>query len=128
MQWLMLGTAFILIAFLPLSLLGLWAGGKLARRLAGSEETALLMAASPVLLAYALSTLGSGAVIGRFGLRARPSTAPLAGALAGALLVAFSMWKGAGPWPLLLGATLVFVGGGALWTALGARLGRKRRP
>ena len=127
-QWLVIGTAFILIAFLPLSLLGLWAGGSLARKFATSQEAALLMAASPVLLAYGLSTLGAGAAIGRFGLRARPFTAPAAGALAGALLVGFSTWKGAGPWPLLLAATFVFVGGGALWTALGARLGRKRRP
>ena len=80
-----------------------------------------------VLLAYAVAAGGAGAVVGRFGQRARSSTAPAGGALAGALLVLLASWKGAPGWPLLVAAATVFVGGGALFAALGARLGRKRR-
>ncbi|MGC4090369.1 MAG: hypothetical protein QM756_21320 [Polyangiaceae bacterium] len=128
LQWIFIGALFSVVSFLPMSLIGLWLGGRLARRFTSSQETALLAATAPVLLAYAIAALGAGAVIGRFGLRARSWTAPAAGALGGTLLLGTSMAKGVGPWPLLLAAALVFVVGGALWSTFGARLGRTRRP
>ena len=127
-QWLVIGAAFAVVSFLPLSLVGLWVGSRLARRFAGSETAALVFAALPVLLAYAVAAAGAGAVIGRFGQRAHRSVPAGAGALAGTLLVGFSLLKGAGSLAIVLGAAAIFVGGGALFAALGATYGRKRRP
>jgi MFS family permease len=127
-KWLLIGAAFTIVAFLPLSLLSLWAGSRLARRFASSETAALLLAALPVLLAYAAAAWGAGAVIGRFGLRAQRAVPAASGALAGTSLVLLAVWRGAGPWQLVLGAACIFVGGGAMFAALGARFGRKRRP
>lgn len=88
----------------------------------------MVLAALPVLLAYAVAAAGAGAVIGRFGQRAHRAVPAGAGALAGALLVGFSLLKGTGSLALLIGAACIFVGGGALFAALGASYGRKRRP
>ena len=128
LQWLLIGAAFTVVAFLPLSLVSLWIGSRLARRFATSEAWALLLAALPVLIAYALAAWGAGALVGRFGLRAQRGVPAASGALAGTVLVFFSLLKGAGPWQLVAGAALIFIGGGALYAALGARFGRKRRP
>lgn len=126
--WLLIGAAFTVVSFLPLSLVALWLGGRMARAFAASQSAALLWAAAPVVLAYAIAAGGAGVMIGRFGLRAGRAIAAGAGALAGTCLVLFSLWKGQSSWPLALGAACVFIGGGAVFTLLGARIGKKRRP
>ncbi|HET9932268.1 MAG TPA: hypothetical protein VFQ35_16305 [Polyangiaceae bacterium] len=127
-QWLLIGAAFTVVTFLPLSLVGLWAGSRLARGLARSETAALGWAALPVLLAYVVAAAGAGAVVGRFGQRAHRAVPAGAGALGGALLVGFSLLKGVGSSAMAVGAACIFIGGGALFAALGASYGRKRRP
>lgn len=127
-QWLLIGAAFTVVTFLPLSIPALWAGSRLSRAFATTETAAIVLAAVPVLLGYSAAAWGAGAIIGRFGLRAHRTVPAASGALAGTFFVLFSLWKGAGPWQLTLGAACIFMGGGALAASLGGRFGRKRRP
>lgn len=96
--------------------------------MASSETAALVLAALPVLIAYAVAAAGAGAVIGRFGQRAHRAVPAVAGAIAGAALVGFSVLKGVSSVALAVGAACIFVGGGAGFAALGAMYGRARRP
>jgi tRNA-(ms[2]io[6]A)-hydroxylase len=137
-QWLLIGAAFELAIFLPLSLLSLPFGVWLARRSGAPEdgrvgehspELAALLTGLPVLVAFALAAWAAGAVVGRFGLRAGPRTAPLAGALGALLLLLLALGRGGlGSFALLAALTAVLLAAGAGCAWLGARFGQRRRP
>lgn len=128
-HWLLVGAAFAQAIFLPLSLLSLPLGVRLARRVEGSPGLAALLTGLPVFAAFALAAWAAGAVVGRFGLRAKPHTAPSAGALAALVLVLLVLTRGgAGSLPLLAALSAVMLGAGAGFAQLGARFGVRRRP
>lgn len=127
-HWLLLGALFVLVVFLPTSMVGLWFGATLARGAAGSAGLGAFLAGAPVLLAFAFAAWAAGAVIGRFALRATPRTAPAAASLASvALLALFVARDSAFGWPLLtaMASLLVLAGASLAWA--GARFGRRLR-
>jgi hypothetical protein len=103
-------------------------GVRLAGRVDAFAARAALTAL-PALLAFALAAWSAGAVIGRFGLRARSSTAPLAGALGAAVILLLTLARGGlGGVAVLLALSALLLGAGAACALFGARFGERRRP
>jgi hypothetical protein len=124
-QWVLITATLTLTSFLPLALLGTWAGSRIA--LGTSAQTGALWGALPVLAAFAIAAGFGGALLGRFSDRAGPRAATLGGALGGAFLFAIALLgRALSPWPVALAAGAVLVAGGGVFAALGARLGRPR--
>ncbi len=127
-HWLLVGAAFTLAVFLPLLPLSLWASARLFHLGADSGSGALLGALT-VLLALAIAATSAGAVVGRFGLRATRATAPLSGALGGAMIVVLSLLGGRPVvFVVLVPAALLLLLTGAACAAIGARIGKRLRP
>lgn len=127
-RWLVWGVILTIVLFLPGSMLGVEFGLQLARLARGAPALGRFLAVLPVLAAFAFAAWGAGAVIGRFGLRTTKRTAPAAGAIAGLALEAFAeaSWGGSlDVVAIVLSLLLLLVG--ALFAALGARFGRRRR-
>jgi hypothetical protein len=126
-RWLIWGVVLTIVLFLPVSMLAVALGQRLARVTNGPAGASALIAGLPVLAAFAFAAWGAGAVVGRFGIRTTKRTAPAAGAIAALALVVF----GAAGWgaplvvALLLAVLLVLVGALLAW--FGARFGRRRR-
>jgi hypothetical protein len=141
-HWTVIGLVFVFSMWAPLAMLASWAGERVVRRLLGDlppEELGLRLAdanssdrfwlwfvltAAPV-LAYALSCVAAGALVGRFGAKAGPKEAAIAGllaALAGAALTLVQASIAASAASLVV---LVPVGVGSAW--LGGRIGLARR-
>lgn len=110
-QWLLIAALWLVVMFLPLSILALW----------------LSHALPLVLVAFAISAWTAGAVVGRFGARAKRSTASLGGALGAVILVVITALGRVGPLVALLGAAVLMSALGALCAEFGARFGRRRR-
>ena len=128
-QWLLIGAAFVLAVFVPLSLLAAPLGVMLARRVSQAPLASAAISGAPVLGAFLLSAWAAGAVVGRFGLRAKRHTAPLSGALGGAALLGLVLLRGGfGGLAPLLSVSFVLLGLGAGLAWLGARFGVRRRP
>ena len=124
-KWVVIGAAFVVVVFLPLSVVGLWAGGQLARRVEGAAVR-LVLSSLPVLGAYAIAAGSAGAFVGRFGRRAGTLAVGLSGASGGAILFALGALGGTlSPWTVAFGAAVALIGGGCLFALLGARLGRR---
>jgi hypothetical protein len=118
-SWLLSGAALNVALFMPFAML--------ASALAPALGAGRLLGALLPLSAFALASAAAGAITGRFGLRARRTTAPLAGALAGlvtAALATFTVRSAA----LLFVAALALAAVGAAAAALGAAYGRRKRP
>ena len=123
LAWIALGGALTLSLFLPLSALGLWLGALLA------PSSGAAAAALPLIVAFAVSAWGGGAIAGRFGTRLVARHGLLAGALGGLFTLLPALLAGAlSPWSVALASALFLVaaGGGFAW--LGARYGIRRRP
>lgn len=127
--WVCVGGLFALVSFLPLSVLGLWLGTRLAVRFDASAAQSAFLAALPLMAAFGLASWGAGAVVGRFGGRASLGSAALAGAVGGVLTLGLAALGGAlQAWNVAAAAASALLGGGASFAALGARFGRARRP
>ncbi|HYO98209.1 MAG TPA: hypothetical protein VER33_27075 [Polyangiaceae bacterium] len=127
--WVCVGGLFALVSFLPLSVLGLWLGTRLAVRFDASAAQSAFLAALPLMAAFGLASWGAGAVVGRFGGRASLGSAALAGAVGGVLTLGLAALGGAlQAWNVAAAAASALLGGGASFAALGARFGRSRRP
>lgn len=128
-QWVLLGAAFLLAVFFPLALLAVPLGVTLAGRVEGAFAARAALTALPVLFAFSLAAGSAGAVIGRFGLRARHSTAPSAGALGAAVILLLTLARGGlGGIAVLVALSLLLLGAGAACAWFGARFGERRRP
>jgi hypothetical protein len=128
-QWVLIGGAFVWAVFFPLSMLAVPLGVRLVRPEAQSFAVNALLAALPVLAVFALSAWAAGAVVGRFGLRAKRWAAPSAGALGAAAILALALLRGGlGGSVALIAMSVLLIGTGALFARLGARFGERRRP
>lgn len=129
-QWVLIGAGFVITLFLPLSLLGVWLGQALSRAVPRSESGALqvVLGALPVALSFLVACGGAGALVGRFGGRAKAREAAYSGALG-----AFSGWGLAAlggslsPWLVAVSALVALVTFGAGAALVGARLALSRR-
>jgi hypothetical protein len=82
-----------------------------------------------VLASFALAAGLAGALVGRFGTRARPTEAALAGLTAALGITLLAALGGElSSLPLLLGAVVVLSGLGTLATWVGARLAQRQPP
>lgn len=145
-QWVAIAAALTIALWVPLVVLALALGRALAARIAGVDDVSQLpgtaatppgpvriaLAASLIVPALASLALACGAVgltVGRFGGRAGAREAVSGCTLAA--LVAWLMSVSGGslsPWPVAA-TTLVVLGVlAAVSAALGARVGRRRRP
>jgi hypothetical protein len=125
-QWVLLGAAFVLVLFLPLSVVGLWAGGQLTRRMESAAALRTLLAGATVLVTYVLAAVSAGAFVGRFGRRVGSGGVALSGALGGAIVFALGALGGTlSPWTVAFGAAVVLMGGGCIFALIGARVVRR---
>lgn len=128
-HWVLLGAAFVMAVFFPLSMLAVPLGAGLSRHAGGAFAVRAALTALPVFAAFALAAWAAGAVVGRFALRATRHTAPLAGALGAAALLGLVLARGGfGGTAVLAAVSALLVGGGASLAWLGARFGKRRRP
>jgi len=124
-QWVLIGAGFVITLFLPLSLLGVWLGTLLSHAVRPDERgaTRIVLGALPVVSSFLIACAGAGAMVGRFGGRAKAREAALSGALG-----AFTGWGLAAlggslsPWIVALSALFVLVTLGAGSAFVGARL------
>jgi hypothetical protein len=129
-HWAAIGTGFVFTMWLPLVMLALWLGARLATLLsprAGSLGAAAL-ALVPVLFSFVAACVLGGALVGRFGGRAGAAEAGVGG-VGAALLACVVAWLGSSV--TLAGSMLTFVvlgSIGALFGWLGGRLGHTFRP
>jgi hypothetical protein len=129
-HWVLIGAGFVLTLFLPLSLLGVWLGTALSHAPPPGERgaTRIVLGALPVALSFLIACLGGGALVGRFGGKAKAREAALSGALG-----AFSGWGLAAlggalsPWIVAVSALVVLVTLGASAAFVGARLTLAKR-
>jgi len=129
-QWVLIGAGFVITLFLPLSLLGVWLGTLLSHAVRSDERgaTRIVLGTLPVALSFLIACAGAGAMVGRFGGRAKAREAALSGALG-----AFAGWGLAAlggslsPWIVALSALFVLVTLGAFAAFVGARLTLPKR-
>jgi tRNA-(ms[2]io[6]A)-hydroxylase len=141
-QWAVIGVLFIFSIWAPLAMLASWGAAQVSHRILGElppDELSLRLADASAsdrfwlwfvltvapIVAYALACWASGAMVGRFGGKAGPREAAVAGlvaALVGAALTLVRASPAASAASLLV---LVPVGVGAAW--LGGAFGKKRR-
>lgn len=125
-QWVAIGGALVVVLFLPLAVVAVWVGARLARGVEGAAAASVT--ALPIVLAFAMASTAAGAFVGRFGPRAGRGGAALAGALGGAVVVGIgALGRALSPWVVAVAATVALVGGGAVFALLGASLGRRLR-
>jgi hypothetical protein len=129
-QWVLIGAGFVITLFLPLSLVGLWLGSLLSHAIRSDESgaTRIVLGTLPVASSFLIACAGAGAMVGRFGGRAKAREAALSGALG-----AFAGWGLAAlggslsPWIVALSSLLVLVTLGAFAAFAGARLSLGKR-
>jgi len=129
-QWVLIGAGFVLTLFLPLSLLGVWLGRVLSRALPLGERdaTRIVLGALPVAGSFLVACAGAGAMVGRFGGRAKAREAALSGALGAIASWGLAALGGSlSPWIVALTAlvVLVLLGAGAAFVAARLTLGKR---
>jgi len=130
LQWVLIGAGFVVTLFLPLSMLGVWLGSWLVRGFsrAGQGKSLIALGALPVALSFLLACGLAGALVGRFGGRAKTREAACSGALGACLGWGLAALGGSlRPWLVALTSLALLVVFGALAAALGARLSLTRR-
>jgi hypothetical protein len=128
-QWILIGAGFVITLFLPLSQVGVWLGQRLSRA-AGSDRVALRigLGALPVALSFLIACGSAGALVGRFGGRAKAREAALSGALGAFVGWGLAALGGAlSPWLVAVTTFFALVVFGAGAAFIGARLGLARR-
>jgi len=141
-QWAAIGVVFIFSIWAPLAMLASWLAGRVSRQLLGDlppDELSLRLAdassgdrfwlwfvltVAPI-VAYALSCWASGAMVGRFGGKAGPREAAMAGAFAALVGAGLTLLRASASASAASLLVLVPVGVGAAW--LGGTFGKKRR-
>lgn len=128
-RWVVIGALAVVCLFLPVSLLGLALGQRLARGASVSPAAGAALAAAPLVVAFAACAWAAGALTGRFGLRTRPRHGVAAGVLgaAGVLALAALGLERSSLLPALAGGVVLLALGGTC-AGLGARSGVRRRP
>lgn len=127
-HWVLIGAGFVITLFLPLSVLGVWLGAVLSRSVAAGSSAQIVLGAAPVACSFLVACAAAGALVGRFGGRAKAREAALSGSLG-----AFAGWclAAAGgslsPWLVALVALVVLVVFGAAAAFVGARVTLPRR-
>lgn len=128
-HWVLIGAGFVLTLFLPLSALGVWLGTWLSHAARGNDgATQIVLGAAPVALSFLLACGGAGALVGRFGGKAKAREAALSGALGAVAGWGLAALGGSlTPWLVALVSLAVLVVFGAGAAFLGARLTLARR-
>jgi hypothetical protein len=129
-QWVLIGAGFVITLFLPLSLLGVWLGAVLSRAVRPDERgaTRIVLGTLPVALSFLIACTGAGAMVGRFGGRAKAREAALSGALGALAGWGLAALGGSlSPWIVALSSLIVLVALGAGAAFLGARLTLAKR-
>jgi hypothetical protein len=127
-HWVLIGAGFVITLFLPLSMLGVWLGALLSRAVPGGGATQIVLGAAPVALSFLIACGAAGALVGRFGGKAKAREAALSGslgALAGWGLAALG--GSLTPWLVALVSLVVLLVFGAGAAFLGARATLPRR-
>jgi hypothetical protein len=128
LHWLVIAAAWVVTTFLPLSYVAMWLGNALGRTvLLGG--LAIWLVVGLLLLALGVAAWSAGAVVGRFGLRAKRFVAPVGAGSGGMLLVVITaLGQRNTPLELLLALGVLLSLFAAVVAAWGASWGRKRRP
>lgn len=145
-HWVAMSAGLTFALWIPLAMLGMALGRRVgqalvgaaspeavadaaARASSGARAAAAASLVIPSFLALALACGLTGSLVGRFGGRSGAREAVLGGSVAAlvAWLLALS-GGGLSPWPVAAGTAFVLVATAALFSALGARLGVRRRP
>ena len=129
-QWVLIGAGFVITLFLPLSLLGVWLGTRLSHAIPpGSDRTSqIVLGAGPVACSFLLASGGAGALVGRFGGKAKAREAALSGALGASIGWGLAALGGSlTPWVVALASLAVLVVSGAGAAFVGARIALARR-
>jgi len=129
-QWVLIGAGFVITLFLPLSWLGVWTGAWLSRVAArnGGGAPSIVLGVLPVALSFLIACGGAGALVGRFGGRAKAREAALAGSLGALIGWGLAALGGSlSPWLVALVSLAVLVSSGAAAAFLGATLTLSRR-
>jgi hypothetical protein len=127
-HWVLIGAGFVITLFLPLSMLGVWLGALLSRAVPRGGAVQIVLGATPVALSFLVACGAAGALIGRFGGKAKAREAAISGslgALAGWGLAALGGTLT--PWLVAVASLVVLVVFGAGAAFLGARATLARR-
>jgi len=132
-QWVLIGAGLVVTLFLPLSWLGVWLGAWLSRLAsdgasAANGATPIVLGILPVALSFLIACGGAGALVGRFGGRAKAREAALSGSLGALIGWGLAALGGSlSPWLVAVVSLAVLVSLGAGAAFVGARLTLARR-
>ncbi|MEI9953946.1 MAG: hypothetical protein WDO74_34470 [Pseudomonadota bacterium] len=132
-QWVLIGAGLVITLFLPLSWLGVWLGAWLSGAASGgasgaSGATPIVLGVLPVALSFLIACAGAGALVGRFGGKAKAREAALSGSLGALIGWGLAALGGSlSPWLVALVSLAVLVTFGAAAAFVGARLTLSRR-
>jgi hypothetical protein len=129
-QWVLIGAGLVITLFLPLSWIGVWIGSWLSRAASGgaSGATPIVLGVAPVAFSFLIACAGGGALVGRFGGRAKAPEAALSGSLGALIGWGLAALGGSlSPWLVALVSLAVLVISGAGAAFLGAHLTLSRR-
>lgn len=127
-HWVLIGAGFVITLFLPLSMLGVWLGALLSRAVAAGATSQIVLGAAPVALSFLAACGAAGALVGRFGGKAKAREAALSGALGALAGWALAALGGSlTPWLVAVSSLIVLVALGAGAAFLGALATLARR-
>lgn len=131
--WVGVGAILGFTCWLPLVIVAQWLSGRLVLWVSNDPEAgalALLAAhLGPLLISLVLATGFAGALVGRFGGRARALHAGGSGLLMAAAVALFTLWAGSFPsLAVALGGIAVLLAVSTLSAWLGGLIGVRRRP
>jgi len=129
-QWVLIGAGFVVTLFLPLS----WIGVRVSSWLTlgplrgASGPLPIVLGVAPVALSFLIACGGAGALVGRFGGKAKAREAALSGSLGALLGWGLAALGGAlSPWLVAVVSLAVLLTLGAGAAFVGARLSLARR-
>ena len=132
-QWVLIGAGLVITLFLPLSWLGVWLGAWLSRAASSGASgangtTPIVLGVLPVALSFLIACAGAGALVGRFGGKAKAREAALSGSLGALIGWGLAALGGSlSPWLLAVVSLAVLVTFGAGAAFVGAQLTLARR-
>lgn len=145
-HWVFIGAGFVFTLWIPLAIVAQWLSRMLASSLvdlgdahavvrfnatapAGQRVLLSLVLIGPLVVSFVVACVAGGMLVGRFGGRAGPREATLAGLLAAGVAWFVALIGGAlSPWSIAVSSLALLGGAGAGLTRLGGWLGRRRRP
>lgn len=132
-QWVLIGAGLVITLFLPLSWLGVWLGAWLSRVASSGAEgargaTPIVLGVLPVALSFLIACGGAGALVGRFGGKAKAREAALSGSLGALIGWGLAALGGSlSPWLVAVVSLAVLLVFGAGAAFVGAHLTLSRR-